>query len=167
MLARLLMKQVNKNTGKMFFWYFKEMKPAKFWPGAIHCLNSSAYFHSTINDTGSCCSLSGESAQFWEHELISVLPQTSKIMFISLILAEPGLRWLLLGGMGRGEGAPAMAGRRAEEGHAWMVGRSRQGAALMYTYTGTAAQLQLQVGLHWCFSFSTKQHISLVCLVNS
>lgn len=50
MLARLLMKQGNKTTGKNVFciWNFKETKPVDFWPGAIYCLNSSAYFHSKM-----------------------------------------------------------------------------------------------------------------------
>lgn len=130
MLVRLLMKQVNKNTGKTWFvsGISREQNQRNFWPGAIYCLNSSAYFHSKTrliwaHTTASISMVSGAWSNFCF--------QTFKLMFTNVILAEPELRWLLSGGKKWGR---VCKSRVEGRGNSCVDDKeSRQGAALMCT----------------------------------
>lgn len=114
-------------------WNFKEIKAVHFWPGATCCLNSLAYCHSKIK-------------LVWAHILIiawwisRILGpradfcfasnlQNNVYKFITCNLSSDGS--FLMGGS---EWGSARAGQKAKERHAEMAGRSRQGAAVIYTH---------------------------------
>lgn len=104
-----------------------------FWPGATCCLNSSAYFQSKIK-------------LVWTHILIiawwisRILGSWAHFCFASNLQnniyksntysMSSDVSFL----MGGGEWGPARAGQKAKERHAEMAGRSRQGAAVIYTH---------------------------------